>query len=110
MKKPERKLEELEKEFWASLFFKMVESELDERHARVEKINLCNEARKNKAKANHQVYRDIAGRLIANNPRLRNATVSHMAVLVRREFTNQGSIPPSKRTIERALQQKTLKV
>jgi hypothetical protein len=69
-------------------------------------LRLQNENRQRKAERDHQEYRDIAGRLIAENPQLRRATCNQLANRVRAELAKQGRGVVSARTIWEALRPK----
>jgi hypothetical protein len=66
-------------------------------------IKAGNQKRQREAEANHQLYRDIAEKLIANNRRLRKATPNRVAQLVEKELQAMSKKPPTTRTILRAL-------
>lgn len=76
----------------------------NKRAAKLRKDNL---ERQEKAAKDYQLYRKIAGELIAKDPRLRRATRHRLAPLVRNELNRRGREVVSIKTIERALKPPT---
>jgi hypothetical protein len=74
-------------------------------HKRERGLQAKNAERRRKAEANYQKYRDIVGRLIAEDPKLRRATPNRLAKKVREELIKEGRAV-SARTIWKAFRPK----
>ena len=89
---------------WEEQALKRFEMEAKNRERQAGIVS-TNAERQQKAAAAHQLYREIAEKLIAENPMLGRATQDRLAQRVQAELIKQGRRSVSTRTIKRALKQ-----